>query len=87
MSDPTNTDELIATRESQHGSFEDKAAWIQTLKAEVRASPSWKNMNATRQEALDAIIVKLGRIVYGDPNFPDHWDDIAGYAVLAHGGR
>ncbi len=26
---------------------------------------------------------KIGRIVSGNPNVQDHWDDIAGYAKLA----
>ena len=25
---------------------------------------------------------KIGRILVGDPNHRDHWDDISGYAVL-----
>ena len=25
---------------------------------------------------------KIGRILAGNPDFKDHWDDIAGYAVL-----
>jgi hypothetical protein len=25
---------------------------------------------------------KIGRIIAGDPDFRDHWDDLAGYATL-----
>lgn len=28
------------------------------------------------------ILAKIARIVSGDPNHADHWDDIAGYALL-----
>jgi hypothetical protein len=33
-------------------------------------------------EALDMIALKLSRILSGQANFKDHWDDIAGYAKL-----
>jgi hypothetical protein len=35
-----------------------------------------------QREAIDMIMVKLSRILCGDPNHKDHWDDIAGYAML-----
>jgi len=35
--------------------------------------------------ALEMISLKLARIICGDPNFADHWDDIAGYAELGKG--
>jgi hypothetical protein len=34
------------------------------------------------REALDMIALKLSRILSGQANFKDHWDDIAGYAKL-----
>jgi hypothetical protein len=34
------------------------------------------------QESLDMIAHKIGRILSGNPNYNDHWDDIAGYAKL-----
>jgi hypothetical protein len=36
-------------------------------------------------EALEMILAKIARIISGDPNHPDHWDDIAGYALLGKG--
>jgi hypothetical protein len=35
-------------------------------------------------EALEMIAHKIGRIIAGDPDFDDHWDDIAGYAKIAN---
>lgn len=32
--------------------------------------------------ALTQVCVKLARILEGDPNERDHWDDVAGYATL-----
>jgi hypothetical protein len=33
-------------------------------------------------ESLEMIAHKIGRILAGNENFHDHWDDIAGYAKL-----
>jgi hypothetical protein len=33
-------------------------------------------------EALEMICTKIARILSGNPNDPDHWKDIAGYAEL-----
>ena len=39
-------------------------------------------LKADQQEALDMIAHKIGRIINGDPDYADSWDDIAGYAKL-----
>ncbi len=39
---------------------------------------------ASAKSAVSMIAVKLARIATGDPNEPDHWKDIAGYARLHH---
>ena len=31
------------------------------------------------------ILLKIARIICGDPTYADHWDDIAGYAMLGKG--
>ena len=41
-----------------------------------------RHMSVVQIEALDLIATKLARIVCGDPNVIDHWEDIAGYAIL-----
>lgn len=40
-------------------------------------------LDDVQRESLSMIFHKIGRILAGDPNFRDHWDDIAGYAKLA----
>lgn len=40
-------------------------------------------MNDAQREALDSMASKFGRLGSGNPNFRDHWDDLAGYAALA----
>lgn len=73
---------LLNEREKTHGSFDDNARLMQELKQVARAMPGWNRLRDTHREALDMIFHKIGRAINGDPNFKDHWDDIAGYAKL-----
>ncbi|MGU3659227.1 DUF6378 domain-containing protein [Methylobacterium fujisawaense] len=75
--------DILAQRQGTHGEFADNADIMQTLKDAVRARPGWDKLDATKREALDMILNKVGRIVTGNPEEPDHWHDIAGYATLA----
>lgn len=84
-----STDELLAERDKTHGNFSDQACYTQTLKDAFRAftnitttDPSWSALSYEKRESLDMIAHKIGRILAGDPDFRDHWDDIAGYAKL-----
>ena len=74
-------DKVLASR-SDYGSFSAKAAWLQGLKASMRRTDSWDKLAPTEQESLEAIAVKMARILYGKPVI-DNWVDIAGYATLA----
>lgn len=74
-------DVVLASR-SDYGSFSAKASWLQGLKASMRCTDSWDKLLPAEQEALDAITVKMARILYGKP-VRDNWVDIAGYATLA----
>lgn len=76
------TTELLAERGKTHGDFGDHALITQTLKRVMNSQPSWVELAYTQQEALEMIAHKIGRILAGNPNFRDHWDDIAGYARL-----
>lgn len=79
-----STQETLATRASSHGDFIENGEIMQDLKVVCRAAPNWKKfeLKAYQKEAIDMICHKLGRILCGDPNFVDHWHDIAGYATL-----
>lgn len=81
-----NVEDILAEREKTHGDYEVHASCTQALKRVVfnslRRSGREVRISATQQEALDMICHKIGRIVAGDPNHKDHWDDIAGYATL-----
>lgn len=73
---------LLNERGKTHGDFTDHAAITQALKQEMSYTDKWRGLTYVQKEALEMIQHKVGRILAGDPNFKDHWDDIAGYAKL-----
>lgn len=73
---------LLATRGNTHGDFRTNGRLSQKLKDVLRESQWWRIMPAEQREALDMICLKMSRIVSGRSCFPDHWDDISGYAQL-----
>ena len=79
-----NIDEILAERGKTHGDFKDHAKTAQKLKFTLREqNKDWQvDFSHTQQEALEMICHKIARIVAGNPNFVDHWRDIAGYATL-----
>lgn len=42
----------------------------------------WDSLSSDQQEALEMIAHKIARILNGNPNKIDSWEDIAGYAIL-----
>lgn len=87
---PTLTTEALVTeRGKTHGDFADHARITQRLKDVIlveqvkRTRRGQPRLTDTQKESLDMILHKIGRIVAGEPGFPDHWDDIAGYAKIA----
>ena len=74
--------QILKDREVTHGDFEIKAIWIQEIMENLIGLNSWEDMSADQREAIHMILVKLSRILYGNSNHADHWDDIAGYAQL-----
>jgi hypothetical protein len=79
---PVARDPLLAEREFTHGNYCDTAHVAQMLKIEMHGRVKWSALSARQQESLDQIATKIGRILSGDPNEPEHWKDIAGYANL-----
>jgi hypothetical protein len=77
------TTELLSQRQETHGDFNEVARIAQQFRKMMRVEFGWEHMNDAQREALDSMASKFGRIASGDPNFRDHWDDIAGYATLA----
>jgi len=76
------THEILEQRGKTHGDFTDNARLSQQLKYIVERSPNWDNMSDVQREALHMILHKISRICAGNPDEPDHYADIAGYATL-----
>lgn len=74
--------EILTERKSQHGDFTDHARITQSLKNVMRVEAGFERLTNIQIEAVDMIFHKIGRILAGNPNHQDHWDDIAGYATL-----
>lgn len=90
----TDVQSILNERNSTHGDY-GKHAWItQELKRVVRdyrinvsegsglTYLPYMSLTPTQRESVDMIFHKIARVLTGDPNFKDHWDDIAGYATL-----
>ena len=73
-------DPILIERQKTHGSFELNADISQQLK--YIFDSYLQGAKPVHREALDMIALKLSRILSGQANFKDHWDDIAGYAKL-----
>ena len=84
----TDIGKILSARQGIHGAFEDDARYSQSIKAVVqsgrfeRINRGQPDLRYTQTEALEHIATKIGRILAGDANEQDHWDDIAGYATL-----
>lgn len=86
------TQDILREREKTHGDFEEVSVRYREIKRAVCRDFVKECIEEGDEEeydrhflALEMICLKLARIVCGDPNFADHWDDIAGYAMLGKG--
>lgn len=79
MTDTTQA--ILIERAKTHGDYGDHARITQGLKRILRAER--KTLSDPHQEAIEMILHKIGRVIAGNADFNDHWDDIAGYAKLA----
>ena len=75
-------DHVLADRQTSHGNYADTARTVQHLKGAMREGNNWAILSDIQRESLDMIQMKIGRILSGDPDHVDHWDDITGYARL-----
>lgn len=79
---------ILIERKKTHGDFSDHARCTQNLKQVIknelheRALRGQPSLMDTQQEAIDMILHKIGRIIAGNPDVHDHWDDISGYAKI-----
>ena len=71
-------DETLHERQQTYGNFCDVAEKAVLIRDLLLSRP----YHCVQEEAMTMIANKLARIVNGDPNYPDSWRDIAGYAML-----
>ena len=76
-------DPPIEARHETHGDYTNTAQVSQHLKTTMRNARNWNRLSNDKRESLDMIMTKVARIMSGEPNEPDHWLDIEGYAKLA----
>lgn len=77
-----SVDDLLEERGKRYGEFSGHAMISQLIKAIMRDTPTWDNLDAAQKESLEMIAHKIARILNGDPDYLDNWDDTAGYATL-----
>ena len=73
---------LISERAKTHGDFQQATVMVQAVKRLFRQSPNWDDIPPAMQEALDMLASKAGRILHGDAEALQHWEDVEGYARL-----
>lgn len=76
-------DVLLGQRGATHGDYRAMSTRIQQIKSIMRMGSKWVDMSEPQKEALELIATKIGRIIEGDPEFKDHWNDLGGYAAKA----
>lgn len=74
----------LAEREAVHGKFSTHAQIAQNLKECMFEAAGWARLDAAQREALEMVQHKVARILNGNPNYRDHWLDVAGYSMLVH---
>lgn len=76
--------DTLKQRANVHGNYVESASFKDLVLNECIncKTGNWEKLGPAGRQAIHMIIEKLGRIMYGDPLFSDHWHDIAGYATL-----
>lgn len=78
----TDVRAILSQRRSTHGDYTVNARVAQQAIEIWAREPSWYKLTHVQRETLWMIAHKVARILGGSPNHRDHWDDVAGYAVL-----
>ena len=73
-------DDILDERGANYGSFVSHAEISDSIKEIIFTVPA--DLKPYQSEALSMIVHKIARIVNGNPDYVDSWQDIAGYAQL-----
>lgn len=84
--------DITQKRGSVYGRFAHNAFVAQAIKTAMQNIPDpdgtpsplgpWERLPHDVRESLELIALKISRIVTGDPEYLDNWDDIGGYAKI-----
>lgn len=77
-----DTKKLLQDRERTHGSYEKNCEITMDIWRAMQRGASFEGMADHQKVTLFMWAMKIHRIVNGDANVHDHWDDVAGYAQL-----
>lgn len=72
--------QTLKDRGKKYGDFAEMSSCICDLQR-VIVKYQAREMEDFQYHALGMIMVKLGRIITGDPDYDDNWKDIIGYAT------
>lgn len=79
----SDIEKILAERAKTHGDYTEHAECTQEIMAVLAKHRRFAGLAADQKETLHMIAHKMGRVVTGNPDVADHWDDIAGYAKLS----
>lgn len=77
--------DTLSERGKRYGNYQNQTEIINNIENaihETGAGVQWLYMQPDQKDALYMIIVKMSRILNGDPDYSDNWHDISGYATL-----
>lgn len=77
------TEVLLQERGSSHGDFREQFKVAQKLKEVCFDQWGYFDIDPVLREAIEMDLMKLSRILTGQPLFEDHWADRVGYLSLA----
>jgi hypothetical protein len=75
-------DDILDDRGKRYGNYLEQATITQRIRLAMSEGLGDRQLAYDQADAIHMIAVKLSRIINGDPNYPDNWRDIAGYAQL-----
>lgn len=77
-----SVDEILSARGKEYGEFHEHARITQNIKTAYKDSPNWNSLSPAMKESLEMNAHKVGRILNGNMNNKDSWQDIEGYTKL-----
>ena len=74
-----DTRQLINEREARYGSMTDNAQVTWDMMAIFQRHMNWRDLSAVQKHIFYMTAHKMARMLCGDPNYLDNYDDIIGY--------